>query len=127
MAEIDKNPEAEKITGVAKARFLRIGPRKVRLVVDMIRGKTANEALSILEFSPRYPAVAVRKLLKSAISNVMNVSESKKVELDPDTLVIDRVFVDEGPSMKRMSPRAFGRADIIRKRSSHITIILGTK
>ncbi|MBI5376272.1 MAG: 50S ribosomal protein L22 [Candidatus Schekmanbacteria bacterium] len=115
------------MTGVAKARFLRIGPRKVRLVVDMIRGKTANEALSILEFSPRYPSVAVRKLLKSAISNVMNVSEAKKVELDPDTLVIDRVFVDEGPSMKRMSPRAFGRADIIRKRSSHITIILGTK
>lgn len=115
------------INSKVHARFVRIAPRKVRLVADMVRGKMVNDAFSILEFSTKKSAEIVRKLLKSAVANVMNSAEIKKVEIDPDKLFIKETFIDEGPDMKRMSPRAFGRADIIRKRSSHITIVLGEK
>ncbi len=121
------NTISGEINSKVQARFVRIAPRKVRLVADMVRGKMVNDALSVLEFSPKKSAVTMRKLLKSAVANIMNSSEIKKVDIDPDKLFIRETFVDEGPDMKRLSPRAFGRADIIRKRSSHITIVLGEK
>ena len=123
----EKKTISGEINSKVHARFVRIAPRKVRLVIDTVRGKMVNDAFSILEFSPKGSAGAVRKLLKSAVANIMNSAEIKKVDIDPDKLFIKETYVDEGPDMKRMSPRAFGRADIIRKRSSHITIVLGEK
>lgn len=103
----------------AVLRFVRVAPRKARLVVDLIRGKNAEEALTILKFTPRHAAKVIEKVLKSAVANA-----AQKEMGDVDTLWISRALVDGGPVMKRMQPRAMGRANIIRKRTSHITLIL---
>lgn len=103
----------------AVLRYVRVGPRKVRLVVNMIRGKNAAEALSLLKFSPRHAARIVEKLLKSAVAN----AEQKEMG-DVDKLVVSSAFVDGGPTLKRFQPRAMGRASAIHKRSSHITLVL---
>ena len=104
----------------ASATHIRISPRKVRMVVDTVRGKSVSQALSILGFTRKKAALPVQKLLKSAVANAAeNVGIS-----DVDTLVIDRIMVDEGPTLKRFMPRARGRATPIRKRTSHIRIIL---
>lgn len=103
----------------AVLRFVRVAPRKARLVVDLIRGKNAAEALTILKFTPRHAAKVVEKVLKSAVANA-----AQKEMGDVDALWISKVLVDGGPVMKRMQPRAMGRANIIRKRTSHITLIL---
>ncbi|MBI3802900.1 MAG: 50S ribosomal protein L22 [Nitrospirae bacterium] len=100
-------------------RFVRVAPRKARLVVDLIRGKSAAEALIILKFTPRHAARVVEKILKSAVANA-----TQKEMGDVDTLQVSKVFVDGGPVMKRMQPRAMGRANIIRHRTSHITLII---
>jgi large subunit ribosomal protein L22 len=102
----------------AKLRFTRIGPRKARLVADLIRGKRSEEALSILTFTPKAAARIIIKLLKSAIAN----ADQKKI--DVDRLYVKTIMVDQGPTMKRFMPRALGRATTIRKRTSHITIVL---
>lgn len=102
----------------AKLRFTRMAPRKARLVADMIRGKTSEEALNLLSFTPKAAARTLVKLLKSAIAN----ATQKKV--DVDRLYVKTIMVDQGPTMKRFMPRALGRATTIRKRSSHITIVL---
>ena len=104
----------------ATARFIRVTPRKVRLVVDVIRGKKAGDAVSILKFMPQHASILVLKLLQSAIAN----AENKNIS-DVDKLKVTRAFVDQGPVMKRVMPRAMGRANIIKKRSSHITLVLG--
>ncbi len=104
----------------AKLRYIRVTPRKARLVVDVIRGKKAGEALSILKFMPQHASRVVEKLLKSAIAN----AEQKNIG-DVDRLKIKTAFVDQGPVMKRVMPRAMGRANIIKKRTSHITLVLG--
>ena len=104
----------------AIVRDIRITPRKARLVVDVIRGKRAGDALNILKFMPQHASKVVEKLLKSAIAN----AEQKNIA-DVDKLKITKAFVDQGPVMKRVMPRAMGRANIIRKRSSHITLVLG--
>ena len=104
----------------AKASQIRIAPRKVRLVVDIVRGKSVSQALNILAFTRKKAALPVQKLLKSAVANA---AENHGVS-DVDTLVIDRITVDEGPALKRFMPRARGRATPIRKRTSHIQIIL---
>src|SRR5512141_3091280 len=104
----------------ASLRFIRVTPRKARLVVDVIRGKRAGEALSMLKFMPQHASRVVEKLLRSAIAN----AEQKNIA-DVDRLKITSAFVDQGPTMKRVMPRAMGRANIIRKRSSHITLVLG--
>ena len=104
----------------AKASQIRIAPRKVRLVVDTVRGKSVSQALNILAFTRKKAALPVQKLLKSAVANA---AETHGVS-DVDTLVIDRITVDEGPALKRFMPRARGRATPIRKRTSHIQIIL---
>ena len=100
-------------------KYARITPRKARRVVDLIRDKNAGDALVFLKFMPYRGARFVEKLLKSAMAN----AEQKKA-VNPDEMKIAKVFVDQGPVMKRMLPRAMGRANVIRKRSSHITLIL---
>ena len=116
-----RNPE-EKVVVRAKARYVRTAPRKARLVVDHIRGKSVDEARAILIHTPRAASRDVLKLLDSAIANAEN-----NHELVADELKIDRVFVDEGPTLKRFRPRALGRATQIRKRTSHMTILLTPK
>lgn len=100
-------------------KYARITPRKARRVIDLIRYKNAGDALVFLKFMPYRGARFVEKLLKSAMAN----AEQKKA-VNPDEMKIARVFVDQGPVMKRVLPRAMGRANVIRKRSSHITLIL---
>ncbi|OGL45030.1 MAG: 50S ribosomal protein L22 [Candidatus Schekmanbacteria bacterium RBG_16_38_10] len=109
----------------ATLRFIRVAPRKARLVVDLIRGKMVNEALAILNFSPKYVSPLVKKVLNSAVSNAMKIAENKNSKIDVDKLFVKKVTVDEGPTLKRYMPRAMGRATLIRKRTSHIKIVLG--
>ena len=104
----------------ATLRYIRVAPRKARMVVDLIRGKNAEEAMTVLRFTPRRAARVVEKVLHSAVAN----AEQKEMG-DLDALRIVRAFVDVGPTMKRMRPRAMGRANTIRKRTSHITLVLG--
>ena len=101
-------------------RFARITPRKARRVIDLIRGKRAGDALLSLRFMPYRGARHIEKILKSAMSN----AEQKGPNIDSEELRISRAFVDEGPVMKRIEPRAMGRANVVRKRSCHITLIL---
>lgn len=101
----------------ATAKRLRISPQKARLVVDQVRGKPVSDALDILSFSNRKGATLVRKVLESAIANAENNEGA-----DIDELKVAEVFVNEGMTMKRIKPRAKGRADRIFKRSSHITV-----
>jgi len=103
----------------ARLRFGRIAPRKARLVADLIRGKRSEEALNILGFTKKAAAKILIKLLKSAIANA-----TQKKTIDIDRLYIKKITVDQGPTMKRYTPRALGRATMIRKRTSHITIVL---
>jgi large subunit ribosomal protein L22 len=100
-------------------RYARISPRKVRRVTDLIKGKNAGDAMINLGFLPHRGSDLVAKVLKSAMAN----AEQKKVA-DPESMKISKVFIDQGPTMKRMRPRAQGRADVIRKRTSHITLVL---
>lgn len=104
----------------ASATHIRISPRKVRMVVDTVRGKSVSQALSILGFTRKKAALPVQKLLNSAVANAL---ENGGIS-DADALVIDRIMVDEGPTLKRYMPRARGRATPIRKRTSHIRIML---
>jgi large subunit ribosomal protein L22 len=106
----------------AVLRTVRIAPRKVRLVVDLIRGKQVGEAVAILKLTPKAASPVVEKLLNSAMANAEH-----NYEMDVNNLVVSKVFVDEGPTMKRFRPRAQGRASQINKRTSHITIILSEK
>jgi large subunit ribosomal protein L22 len=101
----------------ATAKRLQISPQKARLVVDQVRGKPVADALDILNFSTKKGAVLVRKVLESAIANAENNEGA-----DVDELKVSEVFVNEGMTMKRIKPRAKGRADRIFKRSSHITV-----
>lgn len=101
------------------ARYVRMAPRKVRLVADLIRGKEVGEALSILRHTPRAASPILEKVLNAAIANAEH-----NFELDANQLSISEIFVDEGPTLKRFRPRAQGRASRINKRTSHITIIL---
>ena len=103
----------------AKTRFIRIAPRKVRLVVDMVRGKKVGDALSILQFTQKRGAKVVSKLLSSAVANAENQGD-----IDIDTLYIKKIFVDQGPTLKRFKPRAMGRATMIQKKTSHISVTL---
>jgi large subunit ribosomal protein L22 len=105
--------------GFAEARFVRVTPMKARRVVDLIRGLPAAEALTVLQFAPQSASEPVYKVLASAMANAENNDR-----LDPDTLRVAAAFVDEGPTMKRFRPRGFGRAYRVRKRTSHITVVV---
>jgi large subunit ribosomal protein L22 len=106
----------------AKLRFARISPQKCRLVADQIRGLPVDKALNILAFSPKKSAAMLKKVLESAIANAEHNDGA-----DVDELCIKSVFVDQGPTMKRIMPRAKGRANRILKRTSHITVAVGEK
>jgi len=105
---------------VARAMYARVSPIKARLVADMVRGKTVNQALSILMTVPRNASRIIEKTLDSAVANVIHKAEGAK--LDVDELVVSSIVVDEGPTTKRWKPRARGRAMKIRHRTSHITV-----
>ncbi|GAB6262654.1 50S ribosomal protein L22 [Photobacterium sp. WH77] len=107
---------------IAKHRFARISPQKARLVADQVRGKTVAQALEILTFSNKKAADLVKKVLESAIANAEHNEGA-----DIDDLNVAKIFVDEGPTMKRIMPRAKGRADRILKRSSHITVVVADR
>jgi len=103
----------------AVARYIRISPRKVRLVMDEIRGRKIEEALNQLSFAPQKGAFILKKLIDSAVANA-----EQNFDMDVDKLYIKRIFADEGPTLKRFRPRAMGRATKIRKRTSHLTVVL---
>ena len=106
----------------AIAKTVRIAPRKVRLVVDLIRGKQIGEAVAILQLTPKAASPVVEKVLKSAVANAEH-----NYDLDINNLVVSEIFVDEGPTLKRFRPRAMGRASAINKRTSHITVVVSEK
>jgi large subunit ribosomal protein L22 len=103
----------------AVARYVRVSPRKARLVVDLIRGKKIDDARAILKFSPRAAAEIVEKVLNSAVANA-----ERNLHLKSEELIVGSTFVDEGPTLKRIRPRAMGRAFRINKRTSHITVVV---
>lgn len=103
----------------AKARYIRMSSRKVKLVIDLIRGKSVKEAEAILAFVNKTAVRPVRKLLQSAVANAVNNSK-----LEKDKLFIKKIVADQGPSLKRWRPRAFGRAAPIKKHTCHISIVL---
>lgn len=106
----------------AVARTVRIAPRKVRLVIDLIRGKEVGEAIAILKHTQKSASPVIEKLIHSAMANAEH-----NYEMDAEGLVISEAYVDEGPTLKRFRPRAQGRASAINKRTSHITVILTEK
>ena len=103
----------------AKLRFIRLSPRRARLVGDAIRGKNVTEALNILEFMNNKPSKVIKKVLQSAIANANN-----KEGMDTESLYVMKLCIDEGPMWKRYIPRAMGRATLIRKKTSHINIVV---
>ena len=109
----------------ASARYVRVTPQKARRVVDLIRGRRAAEALAVLEFAPQAASEPVIKVVRSAIANARVKAEQASEAFDERGLVVQEAFVDEGPTLKRFRPRAQGRAYRIRKRTSHITVVVG--
>jgi len=103
----------------AIAKYVRISPRKVKIVIDLIRGKNVEEAISILRYTPKAASPVVEKLLNSAIANAEN-----NLGLNRDDLYVAEIYANQGPTLKRIHPRAQGRAYSILKRTSHITVIL---
>src|SRR5690625_1851988 len=109
-------------TATAKARFVRVSPMKARRVIDLVRGKSVAEALDILCWAPQQASEPVAKVIASAAANAQNNDG-----LDPDTLVVAEIYADEGPTAKRIRPRAQGRAFRIRRRTSHITVLVESR
>jgi large subunit ribosomal protein L22 len=106
-------------------RYIDSSPRKMRLVVDMIRGKSVDEALNMLHFSPKHASKIAEKVLRSAVSNLMNKDEARRIETVD--LYVKEAKVDGGPMAKRTLPAPMGRAYRVRKRSNHVTIIVAQK
>jgi|SRR5690625_1136824 len=106
----------------AVAKTVRIAPRKVRLVIDLIRGKEVGEAIAILRHTNKGASPVIEKLIKSAMANAEH-----NYEMDAEGLVVSEAYVNEGPTLKRFRPRAQGRASAINKRTSHITVVLTEK
>ncbi len=111
----------------AIARFIRMSPRKVRLVVDQIRGCSVNDAYAVLQFSPKAAAEPVGKTLRSAVANAQYKAEDQGEVVDMDDLVVRDVFVDGGPTLRRFRAAAMGRAAPRRRRMSHITVVVDTR
>ena len=114
-ANADKRPRAT-------AKYIRVTPRKVKIVVDLIRGKQVDQALAILAYTPKSAAPYVEKLLNSAIANAEN-----NLEMDRSSLYVAEAYANQGPTLKRYWARSHGRADMIKKHTSHITIVLDQK
>ena len=109
-------------SAVAKARFVRVSPSKARRVIDLVRGKSVTDALDILRWAPQAASEPVAKVIASAAANAQNNDG-----LDPATLVVATVYADDGPTAKRIRPRAQGRAFRIRRRTSHITVVVESR
>lgn len=103
----------------AIARYLRVSPFKARQVADLVRGKKVEEAVGILRYTNKKSAPLIGKVLKSAMANAEH-----NYDMDTTQLFVSEILVDEGPTLKRMQPRAYGRADVRRHRTSHITVVL---
>lgn len=103
----------------AVARYIRISPQKARLVAEVIKGAEVEKAINVLRFMPKKGAAILRKVIESAVANA-----SQNQDIDVDTLYIKKICIDSGPTLKRMRPRAMGRANRILKRTSHITVVL---
>jgi len=103
----------------AKARYLRISPFKARQVADIVRGKDVAEALGLLRYTNKRSAPLIKKVVHSAVANAEH-----NYDMDTDSLYIAEIYIDEGPTIKRMKPRAYGRADIRRHRTSHVTVVV---
>lgn len=106
----------------AAANYIRIAPRKVQLVVDLIRGKAVGDAIAILRHTPKAASPVVEKLVNSAVANAEH-----NYSMDPNKLVISEIYVNQGPTLKRFRARAMGRASRINKRTSHITVVVSEK
>lgn len=127
MADKKKKEEVKEVgeeaqTARATAKYVRISPRKMRLVADTVRGKKIADARSTLTFSTRNAAEVINKVIASAVANAEN-----NHDMSGDELYVSRIFVDEGPTLKRFRPRAMGRASRIRKRTSHVTVELASR
>lgn len=109
----------------ARFRYIPTSPRKMRTVIDLIRGKSVEEALSILHFSKKHAARDAEKVLRSAVANLMNKVEDGRIEISD--LYVKEAYVDGGPMLKRVLPAPMGRAYRIRKRSNHVTIVVAQK
>lgn len=105
-------------------RYIGSSPRKMRLVIDLIRGKSVDEAIRILHFSPKHASKVAEKVLRSAVANLQNKDEGGR--LDPSDMVVKMAFVDGGMSMKRVLPAPMGRAFRMKKRSNHVTIVVAS-
>ena len=111
----------------SQARFVRLTPQKARRMVNVVRGKGTEEAITTLRFAPQAAAETVLKVLESAIANARVKADQASQRFDEDKLVVLEAYVDEGPTMKRFRPRAQGRAGRILKRTSHITVVVGER
>ena len=109
----------------ATHKYISTSPRKMRLVIDLIRGKSVESAIDILHFNPKHASKNAEKVLRSAVANLFNKNEDNKVEIED--LIVKEAYVNQGPTLKRMQPAPMGRAYRIRKRSNHLTIVVGTK
>ncbi|MBZ4487625.1 50S ribosomal protein L22 [Microbacterium sp. cx-55] len=114
------------VESIARVRHIRVTPQKARRVVALIKGKQAEEALAILKFAPQSASEPIYKLVASAIANARVKADKDNEFLDEQDLFITNAFVDEGTTLKRFRPRAQGRAFQIKKRTSHITVVLAT-
>ena len=106
----------------ATAKYIRIAPRKLRIVMNLIRGKNVNEAFAILQFTPKVGSEVIEKVLRSAVANAEHNND-----MNVDNLVVSSCYVDQGPTMKRIHPRSRGQAFKILKRSSHVTVCVSEK
>ena len=113
---------AESKEAISTAKYVRIAPRKVRIVADLIRGKDVSDAFSILKFTPKRGAFLLEKVLRSAVANAEN-----SFDMDTDRLYVSSCYVDQGPTLKRIHPRSRGQAFSILKHTSHITVIVKEK
>ena len=111
----------------AQARYVRVTPMKARRVVDLIRGRDAQQALAVLEFAPQAASETVLKVVRSAIANARVKADNASEPFDERELVVSAAYVDEGPTLKRFRPRAQGRAYRINKRTSHITVVVAPR
>jgi large subunit ribosomal protein L22 len=108
-------------------RFARISPQKARLVANLVRGRDLDEALEVLAFTQKKSAPLIKKLIESAVANAEHRARASGDEVDIDTLFVKTITVDQGTSLRRFRPRAMGRATPIKKQTSHIAVILGTR
>ena len=126
MADRSGVAETERVAR-AQARYVRVTPMKARRVIDLVRGMPADQALAVLRFAPQAASEPVYKVVASAVANARYAAERDSRRLDVEDLVVREAYVDEGPTLKRFRPRAQGRAFRVRKRTSHITVVVAQR